>query len=217
MAARRGGRAELRLPVRSGGLGARPRPQQARRLSPPQPRAAVVVLRASVQPGSRAEASGARDPGRAATVILAAVAAGLGYLSDCVPGARRSLRRRLARGRRSRGTGRPGPEPWRGRAVLAETRAGQRPGAPAGVRGRGAAALPRLFREKPGAGAGPGFAGGRAARGGPAGEHAPARPGPAPRRPPARSRASVPGLARARPPAEPGHCRAPGHGTGRGR
>lgn len=36
-----------------------------------------------------------------------------------------------------------------------------------------------------GTGAGPGFAGGRAARGGPAGEHAPARPGPAPCRPPA--------------------------------
>lgn len=113
------------------------------------------------------------------------------------------------------GKGRPGPDPWLGRGVLAETRAGREPGEPSGVWGCRAAVSNRLFRGKPGAGAGSGFAGGRAARGGPAGEHAPARPGPAPRLPPARRGASVPGLARARPPAEPGHRRPPGHGTGR--
>lgn len=60
------------------------------------------------------------------------------------------------------------------------------------------AASNRLFRDKAGAGAGPGFAGGRAARGGSAGKHAPASPGPAPRCPPARPPAREP-LSRAWP------------------
>ena len=178
-----------------------------------------MVPRVFALAGSRAWASGAAprpgDPGRAATVIAAAAAAGLGYLSDCVSGARPLFRGRLVRERLSWGKGRPGPDPWLGRGVLAETRAGRERREPAGVWGCRAAASNRLFRGKPGAGAGSGFAGGRAARGGPAGEHAPARPGPAPRLPPARRGASVPGLARARPPAEPGHRRPPGHGTGR--
>lgn len=146
-----------------------------------------------------------------------AAAAGQGYLNNCVSGARPPVRGRLARERLSWGKGRPEPDPWRWSGVLAEPSAGRGQGEPAGGWGRRAAASHRLFRDKPGAGAGPALAGGRAARGGPAGEHAPARPGPAPRRPPASRGAAVPGLARARPPAEPGHRRPSGHGTGRGR
>lgn len=147
--------------------------------------------------------------------MVAAAAAGLGYLSNCVSGALPPVRGRLARERLSWEKGRPGPHlgaregSWRS---LARTGGLENPPG----YGHPAAASNRLFRDKPGAGAGPGFAGGRAARGGPAGEHAPASLGPAPRCPPARQGAAVPGLAGARPPAEPGHRRLPGHGTGRG-
>lgn len=98
-AGRGGGRS---LEAGSGwGLGARARgrigPDSCRLETP---RAAILVSRASAQPGCSAVASGAAlkpaDPSRAATAAAVAAAAGLGYLSDCVSGPRPPISGRLA-------------------------------------------------------------------------------------------------------------------------
>lgn len=65
-----------------------------------KPSAAIFVSRASVQRSFRAVASGAAlrpvDPSGAATAAVVAAAAGLGYLSNCVSGARPPICGRLA-------------------------------------------------------------------------------------------------------------------------
>lgn len=69
-------------------------------------------------------------------------------------GARPPISGRLERERLPWGKGRPEPGPWRGRGVLADSRADRGRGEPNAGWGRLAAAPNRLYRDKPGAGAG---------------------------------------------------------------
>lgn len=65
-----------------------------------------------------------RGPEIRATVIIAAAAAGLGYLSDLRVSARQPVRlRAVSTGETSGRKGSLGPDPWLGRGILAETSA----------------------------------------------------------------------------------------------